>query len=388
MSTLQSSDLTVPSTEPQSCLSLPDILEVDWTSSELALLQDFELDPSFTNMNFDGFTLPQNTYSPYDTNQGHYGLKPQSPLRFSSPPVRLYEPEPPSSQLNLISSRFSSKSQTPRFEWGNHINTEHPRSKIHLIRQLGDLSVCLYEHLAKIPPTSIHDQPNNELQDTGFSIDNTFKLTQDLIDIYPAFLDTFIRGGAISGESNAEPSQANTPLDFTMPDNIVCAESPNHLEKSVHSSISYDNSSILLLLSCHVRVIEIYDELFKHMRICMDRSVDCPSHRRQAKLKTPPVKIGTFTPPPSSAIPMQMMLLIQFASQLSDNSSELAAHLQVPQSLEKFRGFDKDIDRDGVTNEALMLSWSTAEKVKCRAELMSQQLSAARSEILGNGFLA
>jgi len=60
----------------------------------------------------------------------------------------------------------------------------------------------------------------------------------------------------------------------------------------------------------------------QHMKICFDeRGVVKPP--QQATLSVPQLKIGDFTPPPSAAIPMQMLLLVQFASRLFNYAGRL-----------------------------------------------------------------
>jgi hypothetical protein len=346
------------------------------------------VNPAFDDTDFGaGITLPQITYTSLSTDRELHGQKSQDYFRLPSPPIRLYDLGAPSIQPSQASilPRIPPKTTNLFFEWGNNINTEHPRSEKHLIRQLADLSMGLYDHFTTIPPLSIHDRlPDGSearpLPHWEYSADDTFKLTQDLIDIYPAFLDTFVRGtSAISQDRNGEPSLTESNPGCTISADALCSDS-QRLGPLAHDLVSYDHSSILLLLSCHVRIIDIYDSLFVHMRICMDGNASCASENSQRMYGAPPVKIGNFTPPPSSAVPMQMMLLIQFASQLLDNSTDLAAHLQIPPSHTPLS--------DTGTDAAALLSWNTAEKVKCRANDMLQELSAVRTEILGKGFLA
>jgi hypothetical protein len=219
-------------------------------------------------------------------------------------------------------------------------------------------------------------------------MDETFKLTQDLNDIYPVFIDTFLKGRSSQSEtpscynprtpSSHASSPQDDPVDTTAPlyANVI---TPN-------PGACHDHASILLLLSCHVRVIDIYDELFKHMTVCMsDRELNSKEIVINQMCSLPKVSIGTYTPPPSSSIPMQMMLLVHLAAQLSENAAELAAHLRGPLD-EKERV--EDHSSDGGRDEAAMLSLATAEKVKWRASNMSQQLSIARTTILNKGHFA
>jgi hypothetical protein len=150
-----------------------------------------------------------------------------------------------------------------------------------------------------------------------------------------------------------------------------------------HTLETLDHASILLILSCHLRLISIYEALFHHMRQCYSQggvSVT-PS---QVTLNVPPLKIGNFTPPPSAAVPMQMLLVVQFASRLFNYAADLASEIGEPEQGTPQSDF---LDSDS-TDGTLALTRATAENVKNRASKMSQELGAMRSMMLQSGHLA
>ena len=374
------------------------------------MFNDFEPVSTFDDLDMGlGNIFPLIDFTTPISNHESQGVNTKELFQLPAPRVPYFDTDSPSPQVDRAPAALHPilprrKSRALEIGWENHISTNHPRSEKHLIRQLLQLSIGLYDHIGTIPPQSIHDnepQPfaasatiqegDTTARFTGYSLDETFKLTQDLIDIYPVFIDTFLKGRSSRSETpscynvdtRAPNSHASTPQDDHEDTNM-----PLHAKViAPHPGVRQDHASILLLLSCHVRVIDIYDELFKHMALCMsDREFNnIEMEKLEISCQVPNIKIGTYTPPPSASIPMQMMLLVHLAAQLSDDAAELAAHLRGPSDeYEKV----KDNPNNGAIDEAMILSLATAEKVKGRASNMSQQLSKAKTMILNQGRFA
>ena len=259
------------------------------------------------------------------------------------------------------------------------------------IRKLSQLSTDLYEHSNTIPPMTIYDPPPADMGDDGvyqgtqgcqdyskYHVDETLRLTQNLIDVYPAFLNAFLPH-LTSQSSNASSTwSSNTNLETAQ---HPSASSTTSSYK--HAIQSLDHSAILLILSCHLRLISIYEALFQHMKICFDeRGVVKPP--QQATLSVPQLKIGDFTPPPSAAIPMQMLLLVQFASRLFNYAADLASEVREPEQGTP----ESDSSNGGSSDDTLALTRAAAENVKARAGNMSQELGAMRILMLQTGHLA
>jgi hypothetical protein len=144
-----------------------------------------------------------------------------------------------------------------------------------------------------------------------------------------------------------------------------------------------DHSSILLILACHLRLIGIYEALFKHMHACLKQR-EISWTQQQSTLNVAPLKIGSFEPPPSAAIPMQMLLLVQFASQLFNYAADLASELGVPEG-----GTPNSESSNGNSSDnSLALTRAAAENVRSRASNMSQELGFMRALMLQSGHLA
>jgi hypothetical protein len=222
---------------------------------------------------------------------------------------------------------------------------------------------------------------NARAQDyTNYKVDDTFRLTQELVDVYPSFMDIFTR-------RKISPASYSNHTAKTLDPEILLDQSTEPLgpiAPSMSNPLELDHSSILLLISCHLRLIEIYGELFKHMKVCIDqKGVICTS--QQASFTAPTLRIGDYVPPATTSTPMQMLLLLHFATSLCDNAVELESHIREPQDWIKSPGSS----RNGSTRDGLAaLSLASAEKVKDGAMGMLQHLSSLRSMMLRDGHVA
>lgn len=258
-----------------------------------------------------------------------------------------------------------------------------------LVRLLSDLSVRIYDHSTLMPPQSIHDPVPADtdrscLQKyTKYSIDELFQLTQDLIDVYPSFLDALF---GIQVSSASTPSSMTDSSGISNDTDTSTSPNPtsgagNMRSRGATRKTPPDQSSILLILSVHLRLIGVYEELFKHMAVCMDHKGEMLTPaQREINMAAPQLRMGSYKPPPSSAIPMAMLLFVQFSSQLSNYAAELAAEIH-------------EIDEGrphviGAKDDPNALSRAAAEDVKKRAKNMADELSRIRNAMLNSGILA
>ncbi|KAE9367688.1 hypothetical protein N431DRAFT_348492 [Stipitochalara longipes BDJ] len=262
------------------------------------------------------------------------------------------------------------------------------------IRKLSQLSTDLFDHSNTIPPISIYDTPAS-MEDHGlpqgtqacedyskYRPSETFRLTQTLIDMYPAFLNAFLPHPT-SRSSNTSSTWSSESMSNTHFETAQHSSASSTSPSQKNSTQSLDHSSILLILSCHLRLISIYEALFQHMQACFDqRGVAMTA--QQATLEAPQLKIGDFAPPPSAAVPMQMLLLVQFASRLYNYAADLAAEIREPESSTP----QSDSSSGTSSDDTLALTRAAAENVKSRASHMSQELGAMRILMLQTGHLA
>jgi hypothetical protein len=353
---------------------------LDWIQDSYPLSQD-NIDPTFSQLNFDNpdmFSFQDHTSTEgiisllnYDSNSTGKNNPVRSPLK-DTPHLSMDADDANQSPLPFGSNPWSL--QDP------NINRD---SIGECIKKLSMLSSDLFEHSQTIPPLSIHDPDSvNQVKSlhpgvddySQYVVEETFRLTQTLIDIYPNFLSIFLNRtststpsfGCTTDTSPGSSTSSTTPEDTT----------PTCPSKTSRSK-PLDHSSIILLSSCHMRVIDIYDELFKHMGVCI-RQRGVALTRRQAQLKAPTLAIGSYIPPLSSAVPMQMLLLVQFASQLSSYASDLVLELEGEFS----------VGTAPHEKTTMALTRAAAANVKERACSMAQELSRMRGALLNAGILA
>ena len=153
------------------------------------------------------------------------------------------------------------------------------------------------------------------------------------------------------------------------------------ISPSLSDPLALDHSSILLLISCHLRLIEIYGELFKHMKVCIDQK-GVARTPQQTSFTAPTLRIGDYVPPVATSVPMQMLLLLHFATSLCDNAVELEALIREPQGGNESAGSSPN----GSNGDGLAaLSLASAEKVKDHAFGMLNHLSSLRTMMLRDG---
>jgi hypothetical protein len=350
----------------------------DWISP-LSIANDFQFEADLNPIDFANLDVPfaASGSDPF-TYQDRCQINPVDPKlrqRIVSNMNRSFEH---TSKLLLGADENSSLEGTlnlgsPADIWaclGENIEVESPSQ---CVKKLSQLSIELFEHSKTIPPQSIHDPLAPENDDrfaaqnnhANYAIEDTFRLTQAMIDLYPSFL-TALTGQETTGISGA---------------GILCLDKTRTLGSA---SESIDHASILLILSCHLRLIGIYEELFRHMQVCVDQRGKA-KFPQQALLTAPQLRIGSYVPPPSTTVPMQMLLILQFASQLYNYASDLAA--EIPGSAPS--GSSSSSSLNGIMDDqTLLITKAAAENVKDRAGLMSEKLGHFRGQMLSSGLLA
>jgi len=337
---------------------------MEWTAGSSPLLG--HADCAFNELDF-GNAFPMFDFSidTLPTSPDTYFLKPKGIIQrpafdaFSLPD----EVMPAASQMDLS---FVPPRQPPLIDQKTPTGGREPKTNITysppkraLVHQLSALSVGLYDHINTIPSLFIHDAfPRGHDSDRPgdyqeFNVDETFRLTQDLVDIYPVFIENFLK--------RPHSPRTSPPLQ-----GIVFNDQQDLIR---YPPDPPDHSSILLFLSCHVRLLDIFEEIFKHVEYCMVPGSEL--------YYTPPrLRIGNYTAPPETAKQMQIMLLIRLANQLDERASDFAAQIRRP-------GHDEKGTRDDI--EALTIA--TSESVKTRAGNMARKLNGIFTALQGTAYL-
>jgi hypothetical protein len=341
-------------------------------------------------LNFDMPSLPTFRESGEKLN-GVLHFRSPSPLTIhasnSSPFGRYFSPL---ADADMSSSQAAVALHDPQLQvWAGHMKGPQEQSVSQCIRQLSELSRRLYEHGITIPPQDIHapvpeNEPYEDVMNTraqnyeNYKADDTLQITQELIDIYPSFMDLFTRRKVAYAPQTPQDS---TAFDLNTLNDVQPKEVLGPIAPSITNPLALDHSSILLIVSCHSRLIDIYDELFKHMQVCIDQR-GMAFTPEQTTFKAPQLRIGNYVPPTGTAIRMQMLLLLHFATSLCDHAVELESHIREP---EDGAGSSKNSQSAIGGDEMKALSLALAKMVKDRANRMVLHLSSMRAMMLKDG---
>jgi len=186
-------------------------------------------------------------------------------------------------------------------------------SAISTIQSLSDLNVELYTHAVTVPnpPKSLVEPLS--WKDKDFAIDRTFQLSQRFIDILNTHYPRYLQSAALSA--------TNTPAS-SAPSN-----SHHSGSNSDRPPLSIDQASFLLILSCYLRLIDTYDNIFGNMQACLDRA---SVTAREDYVSLPNVKFGSFSLPNSSAL--QITLILQLARHLLNRMGEIIGSIELSES--------------------------------------------------------
>ncbi|OJJ66281.1 hypothetical protein ASPBRDRAFT_138529 [Aspergillus brasiliensis CBS 101740] len=299
-----------------------------WSPDSSTLL---ELDPSATPLP-SGLTgpkpagildpLPTATSDPFTPVDGFNW----DHLLNTSPPIALVDLTP--GELALTTTTFSTSasplspihplqtSPASRIPLQPHRSPPEPTAlptRTEWVAELGRLNVTLLTHAQQIAhrqprgtpstssPTSATDHDFQEDRPT-FAVDQTFLLSQQLIDLLSQ-QDALAATGA--------PTQSPPP-------------GPPQLPRALRS---LDPASILLVLSCHLRVLDSYSQMFAHIQAWQEHG---PSSSLPATgIGLPALNIGAFSLPASSPR-LQIAVILQLAEQLLGRLREMVLLPDVP----------------------------------------------------------
>ena len=206
------------------------------------------------------------------------------------------------------------------------------------IRELANLSIALYDCAANLPSQSkacmklggTNNEENTWNETTSrqkrlFVLDEVFRLTTKFIDVV----------GILSGKGR-DPGEDSPISAFTTPNTEVS------LPIDVNQQMSYDGAeltangskvlfshvdeaTILMLMSCHCRLTEIYLSIFQMMQACIEYSFP-PQVEDTWTVVLPQLQMGSHAAPPIQVdantslsrvtASMYMLMITMFSSQL------------------------------------------------------------------------
>ncbi|CZR60924.1 uncharacterized protein PAC_10820 [Phialocephala subalpina] len=224
------------------------------------------------------------------------------------------------------------------------------------IQALSDLNVELYAHAAMVPkPPKSSSQPLT-WKDKDLVVDKTFQLSQRFIDVLNKFYPRYVEASTSSSSPNTSASSASSPRTGMALGRL-------------HAAI--DQGSFLLILSCHLRLIDTYENIFGNMQACLDRSsvTECEDH-----VGLPNVKVGSFSIPDTSAV--QITLILHLARHLLSRMGELIKSIESSQTSDR-------VNEDGslsVGSDSLVSP--TLEAVHSREKVLVERISRLRKTFI------
>ena len=271
------------------------------------------------------------------------------------------------------------------------------------VQRLAQLSARLYEHAETAPSQSIFNDERtignvksnkNGIACNEYSVDETYHLTQSLIDLYPILIRTAIRNNLrrppylpINQQRVSSSPTLQISGDMYESGNAMTKEDQRRAQSALPHCPALDDASIFLILSCHHRILDIWERIFALMQTCIEHSVMPESHNGQP-MTVGTLKIGSFVPSTAAAVPMHISLISGFANQLLNCVCELVGEVvEVP--------WTQDYENEGVelSNEArqrhrqrqeagLSPTHLACKAVMVRASRMVNQVDRLQSLIL------
>lgn len=211
-----------------------------------------------------------------------------------------------------------------------------------------------------VPPYgSIEDHDHMELP-----IDKTFELMQDLINIYPH--------SCPSDMASSSPDPAGN--DFVQP--LAAAritDTAFHHTQIPTSKVNH--ASVLLLLSCHSRIIDISVGIIGFARRCIERARRDTTSRDGNTIQILQCQVGSFLVSPSESLAMQTNLLIRLSQRLKDCVDRLTLSLEAlnagPDVL--FSQASLNTRQENESGHGLASMIVACQDVKRKSKAMSQQ---------------
>ena len=207
------------------------------------------------------------------------------------------------------------------------------------IKDLGKLSLALYDFAAKLPskPTASSGTGSTDSAWTAFGgssprqkrllvLDEIFSLTTGFVNIVGALSQ---HEHDVVGLSQNTPVSSTRELIFSaIPEQQIARTDPGIRAKNSKSPLSHlDEATMLMVMSCHCRLIDIYLSIFQMMQVCMEYSFP-PGVEDNWTVVLPRLQVGSHaaplmqvdakTPLSRSTTSMYMLMITMLSSQLCE----------------------------------------------------------------------
>ncbi|KAM0188336.1 hypothetical protein ACHAPA_009430 [Fusarium lateritium] len=185
-----------------------------------------------------------------------------------------------------------------------------PQATITEVSQLTDMMAALDRLRNTFPTSKANHLSIRELKeflqtcdfDLGSFLEELLQRSQKLVHLYPDVLKRL----------ETKDSTCDVP---------DCIHNSTQYSQS-KPRISIDQSLVHLLLACHLRVLELFDNLANHGRMCV-HAVPLLPKDHEPSFDIPEIKIGSFVAPKVSAASMMIAMVIELQSSLNARAQQL-----------------------------------------------------------------
>jgi len=206
------------------------------------------------------------------------------------------------------------------------------------VQQLAILNVAIYECAKKLPSIEkpgAHEAPGSR-KATLFAIDELFRLTTNFTNIVKSFSVQDCEMSNPSSSIGPEPPEDRPEMSLvSYSQQVLDAGQPvtRGPSRPPHQPFSdVDEGTMLMVVSCHCRLAEIYLSLFQMMQACIEYSlaprlgndwaVILPQ-LQVGSLAAPSVKVDINTPLSPAKSSMYMGMITMFSSQLWEQLADV-----------------------------------------------------------------
>lgn len=96
-----------------------------------------------------------------------------------------------------------------------------------------------------------------------------------------------------------------------------------HGSLRTRSQLPFDQSTVNLLLACHLKLLSIFDSIVDHAHLCMKVTAMLPDDH-EPSFDIPEIRIGSFVAPKASAASMMTAMIIELQSTLTARAQRLS----------------------------------------------------------------
>jgi hypothetical protein len=205
------------------------------------------------------------------------------------------------------------------------------------VQQLAILNVALFDCAKKLPSV---EQGGNEAhrsrKATLFAIDELFRLTTNFTDILKIFSVLEYKTSTPSSSIDPERPEDRSEISLvSYREQVSDADQPvtRGPSKPPQRPFSHvDEGTVLMIVSCHCRLAEIYLSLFQMMQACIEYSL-APRLGKDWAVILPQLQVGSLaapslrvdinTPLSSAKSSMYMVMITMFSSQLWEQLADV-----------------------------------------------------------------